>query len=207
MVARSLEDFLSVLWTGATESDIFDTPLHVVGGASAPGLPMLNRMQSILPLVAARDELANDLSPAGIARTGWRIVNLLTSVAAEAKELEPTVEETLARAWDESPARIRAAIIRAAEARDDAATGIARDVAATGANPYAVVGAALCALRIPRSRMKNAAAMHAIGRTIAWIGAMRNAAVPAAGPAASRRRPSAGAGRPRASRRGRRRST
>ena len=202
MVARSLEDFLSVLWTGATESDIFDTPLHVVGGASAPGLPMLNRMQSILPLVAARDELANDLSPAGIARTGWRIVNLLTSVAAEAKELEPTVEETLARAWGESPARIRAAIIRAAEAEDES-TDIARRVAAMGANPYAVVGAALCSLRIPRSRMKNAEAIHAIARTIAWIAAMRNAAVPAA----SRRRPSAGAGRPRASRRGRRRST
>lgn len=144
----------------------------MVGGASAPGLPMLNRMQSILPLVAARDELADDLTPRGIARTGWRIVNLLTSVAAEAQELEATVEETLARAWEDSPARIRAAIIRAAEGEEDAATGIARDVAATGANPYAVVGAALCALRVPRSRMKNAAAIHAIGRTIAWIAVM-----------------------------------
>ena len=55
---RSLEDTASRLWTGAENADIFDTPLHVVGGASAPGLPILNRMQSILPLVSARDELA-----------------------------------------------------------------------------------------------------------------------------------------------------
>ncbi len=167
---RSLEDVVSQLWTGGTGADIFDTPLHVVGGASTPGLPILNRMQSILPLVAARDELAEDLSPRGIAQTGWRIVNLLTSVAAEAQELEPTVEETLARAWSEPAARIRSAIIRAAEAPDDASVDVARRVAATGANPYAVIGAALCALRARKSA--NATAIHAIGRTIAWIGAM-----------------------------------
>ena len=69
---RSLEDVVSQLWTGGTGADIFVTPLHVVGGANTPGLPILNRMQSILPLVAARDELADDLSPRGIAQTGWR---------------------------------------------------------------------------------------------------------------------------------------
>lgn len=170
---RSLEETAARIWTGAADADIFDTPLHVVGGASAPGLPILNRMQSILPLVAARDELADDLSARGIAQTGWRIVNLLTSVAAEAQELEPTVEETLARAWSEPAASIRAAILRAAEAKEDASVDVARRVAATGANPYAVVGAALCALR---SRKKDHdLAIHAIGRTIAWIGAMIDA--------------------------------
>jgi citrate synthase len=171
-VVRSLEEFVARLWTGDGTADIFDTPLHVVGGASAPGLPMLNRMQSILPLVAARDALAGDLTPGGIARTGWRIVNLLASVAAEARELEPTVEETLARAWDGSPARIRAAIMRAASREADAADRVAREIARTGANPYAVVGAALFALRVPRSRLENAEAIHAIGRTIAWIAGM-----------------------------------
>lgn len=167
---RSLEDAVSQLWTGGTGADIFDTPLHVVGGASVPGLPILNRMQSILPLVAARDELAEDRSPRGLAQTGWRIVNLLTSVAAEAQELEPTVEETLARAWSEPAATIRTAILRAADAADDPSVDIARRVAATGASPYAVVGAALCALRARKS--EHATAVHAIGRTIAWIGAM-----------------------------------
>ena len=96
---RSLEDVVSLLWTGAFDADIFDTPLHVVGGEAAGGLPFLSRAQSVLPLVATRDELAFDLTLLGVARTGWRVLNLLTSVAAESHELEATVEETLARVW------------------------------------------------------------------------------------------------------------
>jgi hypothetical protein len=178
-VTHSLEAVVSQLWTGAPDSDIFDTPLHVVGGESAPGLPMLNRMQSILPLVAARDELADDLSRLGAARTGWRIVNLLTSVAAESQDLAPTVEETLARAWAPSskkaPDAIRDAIVRAAGGKD-VSTTVARHVAAAGANPYAVAGAALAALGQPSNGVEGVrlpkdadVVLHALGRTIAAV--------------------------------------
>jgi hypothetical protein len=180
--ARSLEEAVSLLWTGSFDPNLFDTPLHVVGGGSAPGLPMLNRMQSILPLVAASDELADDLSPRGAAQTGWRIVNLLASVAAETQELEATVEQTLARAWALSSRtaskQIRTAILEAAASDDDVSSAVAREVAAAGANPYSVVVAALAALRpspgaLPRGlKLPAGVALvpRALGRVIAAIG-------------------------------------
>lgn len=147
---RSLEDVASLIWTGAFDADIFDTPLHVVGGESAADLPFVNRAQSILPLVAARDPLAFDLRPRAVAQTGWRIVNLLTSVAAETRELAPTVEETLAEAWAPSskhaPALIRAALILCADHELNVSAFTARCVASAGSNPYAVVVAGLAAL-------------------------------------------------------------
>jgi len=40
----------------------------------------------VVQLVGARDPLAYDLRPRAVAQTGWRIVNLLTSVAVESAE-------------------------------------------------------------------------------------------------------------------------
>ena len=147
---RSIEEVAALIWTGSFEADIFDTPLHVVGGESVGDLPFIHRAQSILPLVAARDELAFDLRPRAVAQSGWRIVNLLTSVAAESRELEPTVEETLARAWapriKQAPALIRAALILTADHELNVSAFTARCVASAGSNPYAVVVAGLAAL-------------------------------------------------------------
>lgn len=147
---RSLESVASLLWTGTFDSDIFDTPLHVVGGAPAGELPFVNRAQSVLPLVAARDSLAFDLRPRAVAQTAWRIVNLLASVAAETSELAPTVEETLARAWapkmKRAPELIRAALILCADHELNVSAFAARCVASAGSNPYAVVLAGLAAL-------------------------------------------------------------
>lgn len=147
---RSLEEVAALIWTGSFESDIFDTPLHVIGGAPASDLPILSRAQSILPVVAARDPLGFDLRPRAVAQTGWRIVNLLTSVAAETRELEPTVEETLARAWaskrKEAADLIRAALILCADHELNVSAFTARCVASANSNPYAVVLAGLAAL-------------------------------------------------------------
>jgi citrate synthase len=147
---RTLEEVASLIWTGSFDADLFDTPLHVVGGQSAEDLPILARAQSVLPLVAARDPLAFDLRPRGVAQTGWRIVNLITSVAAESRELEPTVEDTLARAWapnaKKAPELIRAALILCADHELNVSAFTARCVASAGSNPYAVVLAGLAAL-------------------------------------------------------------
>lgn len=129
---------------------MLDTPLHVVGGAGTAGLPFGNRAQSILPLVAPSDPLASDLRPYAVAQTGWRIVNLLVSVAAETSELAPTVEETLAEAWAPSvknaPALLRAALILSADQEVDAATLAVRCAASAGSNPYAAAVAGLAVL-------------------------------------------------------------
>jgi citrate synthase len=147
---RSLEEVAALIWTGSFDADVFDTPLHVVGGESVGDLPFIHRAQSILPLVAARDELAFDLRPRAVAQSGWRIVNLLTSVAAESRELEPTIEETLTRAWaprvKQAPALLRAALILTADHELNVSAFTARCVASAGSNPYAVVVAGLAAL-------------------------------------------------------------
>lgn len=148
---RSLEEVASLIWTGAFDSDLFDTPLHVVSGlAVASDLPFVNRAQSVLPIVAARDPLAFDLRARNVAQTGWRIVNLLTSVAAATQELAPTVEETLAREWapkkKDAAKLIRAALILCADHELNVSAFTARCVASASSNPYAVVVAGLAAL-------------------------------------------------------------
>ncbi|MDP9191227.1 MAG: citrate synthase family protein [Acidobacteriota bacterium] len=148
---RSLEEVAALVWCGSFDADVFDTPLHVVSGlAEAPDLPFINRAQSVLALVAARDSLAFDLRARNVAQTGWRIVNLLTSVAAASQELEATVEDTLAREW--APQRkdaakvIRAALIVCADHELNVSAFTARCVASAASNPYAVVIAGLAAL-------------------------------------------------------------
>lgn len=148
---RTLEQVASLIWTGRIDADIFDTPLHVVSGSSTNGaLPFINRAQSILPIVAVRDPLAFDLRPHQVAQTGWRIVNLLTSVAAASQDLEATVEGTLARAWaprsKHAADLIRAALIVCADHELNVSAFTARCVASASSNPYAVVIAGLCAL-------------------------------------------------------------
>lgn len=148
---RSLEEVASLVWTGTFDADIFDTPLHVVSGTTAGrDLPFVSRAQSVLPLVAARDPLAYDLRPRSVAQAGWRIVNLLTSVAAASPDLEDTVEATLVRAWKirrrDAAAVLRAALILCADHELNVSAFTARCVASAGSNPYAVVVAGLAAL-------------------------------------------------------------
>src|SRR6266849_4849681 len=98
--SRSIEEVASLIWTGSFESDISETTLHVVSGEhSAASLPFVSRCQSVLPLVGAGDSLALDLRPHGVPQTGWRILNLMASVAAETPDLAPNIEQTLLRSW------------------------------------------------------------------------------------------------------------
>jgi citrate synthase len=148
---RSIEEVAALIWTGAINATAFAfTPLHVVAGRSSEGLPFVNRAASILPIVAARDPLAYDLRPPAVAQTGWRILNLLTSVAAESSDLAPTVEETLQKRWAprSRAARdlIRAALILCADHELNVSAFAARCVASAGSNPYAVVTAGLSAI-------------------------------------------------------------
>jgi citrate synthase len=148
---RSIEEVASLIWTGAFDADFSATPLHVVaGGRSAEGLPFVTRAESMLPLVSSRDPLAFDLRPQAIAQTGWRIVNLLASIAAESSELEATIDATLTAHWKPRGARardvLRAALIACADHELNVSAFTARCIASAGANPYSVVAGALCAI-------------------------------------------------------------
>jgi citrate synthase len=149
---RSIEEVASLIWSGNMTTGSFAlTPLHVIAGrSSSEGLPFTNRGGSILPLVAARDPLAYDLRPHAVAQTGWRILNLLTSVAAESSDLASTVDETLQKRWVPRVfgARdlVRAALILCADHELNVSSFAARCVASAGSNPYAVVAAGLSAI-------------------------------------------------------------
>lgn len=149
---RSVEEVAALLWTGSFDTGIFDgTPLHVVaGGKSAEDLPFVTRAQSMLPLVGARDPLAYDLRPRAVAQAGWRIVNLLASVAAESAELEESIEETLQKRWipkmPHALELLRAALILCADHELNVSSFTARCVASAGSSPYAVVVAGLTAI-------------------------------------------------------------
>src|SRR5262249_28950504 len=94
--------------------------------------------------------LAYDLRPHAVAQTGWRILNLLTSVAAETSEIATTVDETLQKKWAPKAfgARgvIRAALILCADHELNVSSFVARCVASAGSNPYAVVAGGLAAI-------------------------------------------------------------
>src|SRR5207302_10861144 len=98
--------------------------------------------------------LALDLRPHSVALTGWRILNLLTSVATESSQLEEAPDETLRRHWaarvPHAAELIRAAIILCADHELNVSSFTARCVASAGANPYMVVQAGLAALDGPK---------------------------------------------------------
>ena len=148
---RSVEEVAALIWTGSFESDFAATQLHVVAGTkTVEGLPFVSRAQSVLPLVAARDSLAFDLRPRAVPQTGWRILNLLASIAAESSELEDTIDETLHKRWvprtPHAAELLRAALIVSADHELNVSSFSARCVASAGATPYAVVIAGLAAI-------------------------------------------------------------
>ena len=141
---KSIEAVAEIIW-GST--GFSSTILHVVSGRAAGGLPFINRAASILPVVAARDPMAYDLRPHAVAQTGWRIFNLLASVAAETSELADTVDETLQKKWGpKSRDLIRAALILCADHELNVSAFTARCIASAGSNPYAVVAGGMAAI-------------------------------------------------------------
>jgi len=148
--SSSVEQVASLIWTGTPDTDFSATPLHAVAGGSAEGLPFISRAQSMLPLVAARDPLAYDLRPRAVANSGWRILNLLASIATESSELEPAIEATLQKRWlprNAQAARLlRASLIVCADHELNVSAFTARCVASAGSSPYAVVVAGLAAI-------------------------------------------------------------
>ncbi len=149
---RSVEEVAALLWTGGFHAEVFaTTPLHVVSGIrGSESLRFCARAQSMLPIVAARDPLAFDLRSRAVAQTGWRILNLLASIAVESSSLELTLEGTLCKFWSpgnrHAAALLRAALILCADHELNVSSFVVRCVASAGSNPYACVGAGIAAL-------------------------------------------------------------
>ncbi|MBN9418360.1 hypothetical protein ABS71_07885 [bacterium SCN 62-11] len=115
----------ALLWTGS-----LDFPLPEDSQETWTG-PFLSGALGWLAEQLEQDWSAWDLSPEGVRRTGWRIYQAF-------------------RAQLPSHPRLDQALILCADHELNASTFTARVAASTGANPYAVVSAALAALSGPK---------------------------------------------------------
>ena len=148
--SRSIEEVASLIWNGRFDGNFSTTALPIAAaGTSKEDLPFVARAHAGLARVSARDPLAFDLRPSGVALSGWRILTLLTCIATRSRVRAPRIEETLARAWGVTARGVdllRAALILCADHELNVSSFTVRCVASAGSNPYAVVIAGLAAL-------------------------------------------------------------
>jgi citrate synthase len=147
--SRSVAEVASLIWTGTFERTFINAPTAPpVALTRGRRLPFTAGAQAALAVAAVHDAMACDLRPDSVAHTGWRILLLLTTVAAE-RSRPAAIEARLVRAWrvdDRGIAAIRAALVLCADHELNVSSFTARAVASAGANPYAVVSAGLGAL-------------------------------------------------------------
>ena len=148
---RSFHEVAALLWTGDLSNvDLLLGPTKQVDDVrELAQLPTLLRMQAMLPVAAAADPMSADLQRSSLYRVGSRIVGLLTGVAGGQRQDEG-IGKALQQAWvpdrPEVAALIESTLILCADHELNASAFTARCVASSGANLYAVVGAALGAL-------------------------------------------------------------
>jgi citrate synthase len=167
---RSIADVASLIWTAAFDAAFPRGSIaRSRGSATTHQPPFVTRAQIALADAAARDAQAYDVRSAAVAATGWKIVTLLASIAANGRTTTAPIERWLARAWsggDRSEDVLRAALILCADHELNVSSFTARCVASAGSNPYAVVMAGLAALEGPRHG-------GAAARVVAMLDAMR----------------------------------
>jgi citrate synthase len=158
MLARraSIHEVAALLWQ-ADAAAIFaedNLPLPGHGFAEAchavAGLRPIERCLALLPIAAAADPGSFDTTAAGVARTGARILRLLTAVVAQSEPSWQPVDAVLAQRWGlDATARplLRAALILCADHELNVSAFVARCVASARASPYNVVIAGIAALQ------------------------------------------------------------
>jgi len=153
---RSIEEVAALVWTGEEAM----APALFPPGPSGPsrrvrtvvqsvaGLSHVEVLQVLLPVAAAEDPAAYDLRPGTVARTGARILRLMTDVTVG--ESAQGVAGTLRRGWrpdDPGAAELLdSALVLCVDHELPVSTFAARCVASSEATPYAVVLAGLAAL-------------------------------------------------------------
>jgi citrate synthase len=153
---ESIEEVAALIWTGDEAMAPALFPPEMSGPSrriqkvvdSVAGLTPVEVFQILLPVAAAEDPAAYDLRPGAVARTGARILRLMTGVAAG--ESAPGLAGTLQRGWStEDPGAeslLGSALVFCVDHELPVSTFAARCVASSEATPYAVVLAGLTAL-------------------------------------------------------------
>ena len=150
--SRSVAEVASLIWTGR-----FDTTFAadsrgaaVIEASVRQRSPVSRAAHSRRwPAASSRDPSAFDLRPAGVARTGWRILQTADK-GRRAFRRQGSADRAHARPRvGRAPARFRPAaraLILCADHELNVSSFTARCVASAGSNPYAVVIAGLAAL-------------------------------------------------------------
>lgn len=151
---KSIEEMASYIWLGAFDHRFAANILKTRSASRTNRLPFLPLAQSGLSIAANHDPKAFDLRPNAVAETGWRILNLLVSLAVKSSDIDLAIDARLCREWasriPHGTALIRAALILSADHELNVSSFTARCVASAGANPYMVVLAGLAALEGPK---------------------------------------------------------
>ena len=155
---RPFHEVAALIWTDNFNTDLATTTPPTIIQPPLDNLTMMERFQAILPLAAAQDFAAYDLSVTAVAQTGWRILNLLTqtviSQQASAISDQSSIPNLLQQAWvPDNPVAaevLNAALILCADHELNISSFTARCVASAGSTPYAVVLAGLAALQGPK---------------------------------------------------------
>lgn len=150
----NLETVAGLVWERAEDDPFALLPPEVPEGLPPlPSLRPLNRCLTALPIIAAADPAQHNLTPAGIAATGARLVRWIAALSVGGVPDGRRIHRFLAQSWDAPTAAdelIRAALVLCVDHELNASTFTVRCVASTGAGPYGAVMAGLAALQGPR---------------------------------------------------------
>ncbi|MDJ0757286.1 MAG: citrate synthase family protein [Ardenticatenaceae bacterium] len=150
--SHQFEEVAALIWGLDLEADpLFPETIHLPDEFPPPaGLSYVEAFQMMLPLAAAQDWGAYDLSPAAVAQSGARIVALLTAVAT-GRSHRPSIAQALQQAWvpqaPQAVPLINTALILCADHELNVSSFTARCVASAAGTPYGVVLAGLAALQ------------------------------------------------------------
>lgn len=154
---HSLEQVAALLWTGDETIPLFNrvephqSPLVTEWRPQLSSLSLMQQFMALLPVAAASDFAAYDLSVAGVQQSGARILDLLVGIATGKPVAQAGIGRSLQQAWlperDDAAAWLNAALILCADHELNISAFTARCVASAAATPYAVVQGGLAALQ------------------------------------------------------------
>ena len=155
--SHSLEQVAALLWADDLVAPLFHrtqnhlSPLMEQLRPQLQPLTLVEQFLAWLPIAAASDFAAYDLSPDGVRQTGARILDGLVGLTTGQPVGESGIGAALQQAWlpevGNAAAWLNAALILCADHELNISAFTARCVASAGATPYGVVQAGLAALQ------------------------------------------------------------
>jgi citrate synthase len=155
---QQFEDVVRLLWSPNGALELPDAPIPGKTRdalARLRSLPVMERLQAILPFAAADDRAAFDIRNEAVTSRGWRILHLLTAAATlHGSDRSRSIAASLASGWKLRGRAARRlldmALILCADHELNVSAFAVRVAASTRSSPYDVVSAGLAALRGPR---------------------------------------------------------